>query len=341
MKKTLISLFAIALLMVGSATFASAATNNLRMASGLVGGMDYAVASGLAAVYQKHSGETHEVLTKKLDATYPELYAGRYELALQTNILAFMLYNNIDLRTLQPTGSKEQSPIRTVMMGNKMPAGFVAIKSSGMTSVADLKGKRATLKFSQFAPQFMANLHLLAAGLEAGKDVVVVQTASPVTGAQQLTDGTVDASFGGTTMPAFREADAAKTVRFLSHSPTPEIEARVREVFPGAVFVRVNPDPAQVGVPEPVWLIAQHNVVLSAINIPEDVIYKYVKTIYENRQELVPYAPDFKEWVAEPPANLYAAAPFHPGAIRFYKEAGLWSEEMEKWNQKLLDVYKK
>ena len=340
MKRTLICLSAMVLLTIGSAPLAFAANiGNLRMTSGLVGGIDYTLASGFAAVYQKHTGETLEVLTKRLETTAPELYAGQYELAFQTNVLAFMLYNNIDLRTLEPTGSKVQPPVRLIMMGNKMPAGFVAAKSLGITKVSELKGKRIS-KFTQFAPLFMSNLNILAAGMDVRKDVVSISTASPVTGAQQLIDGMIDAAFGGITMPVFREADAAKGVRCLGHNPTPEVEERVRKVFPGAAFVRVEPNPGLVGVPEPTWLLAQHNALFSATNIPDDRIYTFVKVIWENRQDLVPYAPDFKDWVNEPPANTYASAPFHPGAIRYYKEAGLWSDEMEKWNQQLLDIYK-
>jgi len=341
MKKILICLSAMALLPMGGAFPASAADiGNLRMTSGLVGGIDYTLASGLAAVYQKHTGETLEVLTKRLETTAPELYAGQYELAFQTNILGYMLYNNTDLRTLQPTGSKEQPPVRLIMLGNRLLSAFVAPKALGITKVSELKGKRIP-KFTQFAPLFMVNLNILAAGLDVSKDVVSISTASPVTGAQQLIDGMIDASFGGITMPVFREADAAKGVRCLGHNPTPEIEARIRAVFPGAAFVRVEPEPGLVGLPEPTWLIAQHNALFSATSIPDDVVYKFVKVIWENRQDLVPYAPDFKDWVNEPPANTYAACPYHPGAIRYYKEAGLWSNEMEQWNQQMLDIYKK
>ncbi len=338
MKKSLFCLLVMAMLALGGAL--SAQAENLRMASGVVGSMTYALANGFSAVYQKHTGQTLEVLTKELAATVPQLYSGGYELATQVNAAAFLIYNNIDLRTLEPTGSKERPAIRLVMLGNKAAAGFLALKSSGMTQVSDLKGKRATLKYGHFAAQFMININLLAAGLEAGKDVTSVQASSIPVGAQLLNDGTVDACFGAATVPAFRELDAAKGVRYLNQKATPEAMERVRKAFPGAVFVEVQPDPGLVGIPEPTTLLANHNALMSATNVPDDVIYNFLKVIYENRKELVAYAPDFAEWVAEPPVSTYAAAPYHTGAIRFYKEAGLWTEEMEKWNQQLLDIYK-
>ena len=339
MKKPLFCLLIMAILTVGGASSAFAASN-LRMASGVVGSLNYALANGFAAVYQKHTGETLEVLTKELSASLQELYDGRYEIAAQANVLSYMIYNNLDLRTGQPSGVKTQPPIRLIMLGNSLTAGFLTLKSSGMTRFSDLKGKRATLRYGHSAAQFMVNVNMIAAGLEAGKDVTAVQASSIPSGAQLLNDGSVDACFGGTTVPAFRELDAAKGVRFLAHSPTPEAEARVRAAFPGAVFVTVQPDPGSVGIPEPTVLIGNHNALFSSTNIPDAVVYKFVKTIYENRHELAPYAPDFKDWINEPPANTYAAAPYHPGAIRFYREAGLWTAEMERWNQQLLDLYK-
>ena len=337
-KKHLLCLLIAVILTLGGTLSASA--ENLRMASGVVGSMTYALANGFAAVYQKHTGQTLEALTKELAATVPQLYAGQYELATQVNAAGFLIYNNIDLRTLQPTGNKERPPLRLVMLGNKAAAGFLALKSSGMTTVNDLRGKRATLKFGHFAAQFMININLLAAGLEADKDVTAIQASSIPSGAQLLSEGAVDACFGAATVPAFRELDAAKGVRYLGQNPTPEAMERVRKAFPGAVFVEVKPDPGLVGILEPTTLLANHNALMSATNVPDEVIYKFVKVIYENRQELVAYAPDFAEWVIEPPVSTYAAAPYHPGAIKYYKEAGLWSDEMEKWNQQLLDIYK-
>lgn len=38
-----------------------------------------------------------------------------------------------------------------------------------------------------------------------------------------------------------------------------------------------------------------------------------------------------------PPGNV----PFHKGAIKYFKEAGVWTPELEKWNNNALDQEKK
>ena len=337
MKRLLLTIVCIALLAAWPAV--SIAQTNLRIASGVVGSLNYALATGIAAVYQTHTGETLEVLTKELTATVPQLYAGQYEIASQVNAAAYIFYNSIDPRTLERTDNKERPAMRLLMLGSASPMGFLAYKSSGMTKASELRGKRVTLRYGHFSVQLMAKANLLAAGLTE-EDITVVQASNIPKGAELLNSGTVDACYGAVTVPAFRELDAAKGgVRFLTYEPTPEIRQNVRNFFPGAVFLDANPDPGVVGIPEHMTLLGVNNSLISATNVPDDVIYKFVKTIYENRADLIPYSHDFVAWQDEPPVSTYAAAPFHNGAIRFYKEAGLWTAEMEEWNQKLLDLY--
>ena len=58
----------------------------------------------------------------------------------------------------------------------------------------------------------------------------------------------------------------------------------------------------------------------------EELVYNVTKTIYENREEVV------KKHAAGKAINpnvvvRYVGTEFHPGAIRFYKEIGIWPEE--------------
>jgi uncharacterized protein len=57
----------------------------------------------------------------------------------------------------------------------------------------------------------------------------------------------------------------------------------------------------------------------------DELIYQITKTIWENRAEIV------KQHLAglsinERNAARYTGTPFHPGAIRFYREIGIWPE---------------
>ena len=60
-------------------------------------------------------------------------------------------------------------------------------------------------------------------------------------------------------------------------------------------------------------------------SVDEDTVYKITKTIYESRASVVEIHPAGKA-INEKNAIRQTGTPFHPGAIKYYKEAGIWSE---------------
>ena len=59
----------------------------------------------------------------------------------------------------------------------------------------------------------------------------------------------------------------------------------------------------------------------------ENTVYQFTKILYEHRAEVVKQHPAGK---AINPKNIVknTGIPFHPGAIRYYKEIGIWPEEL-------------
>ena len=58
----------------------------------------------------------------------------------------------------------------------------------------------------------------------------------------------------------------------------------------------------------------------------EDMVYQFTKILYEHRAEVAKQHPAAK---AINPKNVVkdTGTPFHPGAIRYYKEIGIWPKE--------------
>lgn len=64
--------------------------------------------------------------------------------------------------------------------------------------------------------------------------------------------------------------------------------------------------------------------VITQADAPEDMIYTLAKTLHGHKADLAAAHPSFN---AMNPANLAVQQPgvqYHPGAVRFYEEAGIW-----------------
>ena len=61
-------------------------------------------------------------------------------------------------------------------------------------------------------------------------------------------------------------------------------------------------------------------------NVDEDIVYNFTKIMYENREQMAERHPAAK---AINPKNAIrnTGTPFHPGAIKYYKEAGIWPSD--------------
>jgi TRAP-type uncharacterized transport system substrate-binding protein len=75
-------------------------------------------------------------------------------------------------------------------------------------------------------------------------------------------------------------------------------------------------------------------------DFPEDLAYLLTKTLMESEKELANVHSVGKEWTVSntlrPPP-----APFHSGAIKYFKEKGLWSPALEKYQEKLSKIGRK
>ena len=68
----------------------------------------------------------------------------------------------------------------------------------------------------------------------------------------------------------------------------------------------------------------------------EEGVYEVVKALWVHNQELGEANPILKAWRRERMVSQNVTIPYHPGAIRFFKETGAWSKEMDAVQAKLI-----
>jgi TRAP transporter TAXI family solute receptor len=75
-------------------------------------------------------------------------------------------------------------------------------------------------------------------------------------------------------------------------------------------------------------------ILMCQAGLSEELIYKVMKAIFEHVPELTLMTPIAKYWTAGSTSS--AILPYHSGAIKYYKEKNLWTEELEKKQKELL-----
>ena len=195
---------------------------------------------------------------------------------------------------------------------------------SDIKTLADLKGKRVTYGFNAMGSIRTVMDGLLATGGLTPDDIRQVLVPNVVRGADELIAGNADAFYFAVGAAKVTEVDASVGgLRMLAMgNEAPQIAA-MKNIFPYGYQVVESPRPGLPGVTQPTPTLAYDNILLTSKNASEEVVYKSVKAIYENQPELANAFAPFRAFDVKQMYKSGMPLDFHPGALRFYKEAGL------------------
>ena len=215
--------------------------------------------------------------------------------------------------------------LRVVAIAFPLRTGIFVRKDSPIKSVADLKGRPAVDGFtSQRIILPLLDAMYATVGLTR-KDVRPVQVPNVVAGADIFASGKVDMFFFAIGAPKPREVDAAVGgIRMLSLPNTPQALAAVKKHYPHGYLRLERPGPGNVGVLEPSYSLAYDALVFAGSKTPDNVAYQTAKVMHENAKEMGEGAPPLRLFDPKRMAKDASPLAYHPGAVKFYKEAGIW-----------------
>ena len=294
-----------------------------------MGSSSYVVTAGLTKVVPKYTGMRVSVEpTRGVRDWGPLMKNGEIQFAnLSVTSVMFALLGK------PPFKQDPYKFIRLVSNGHTGYQSLYAKKGSGINSVRDLKGKRyyAGPK-GHIWGRMWSELLLKGHGLEK-KDVDWLVFSSPKEALKDVIEGRADA-FMWALSPLFLELKS----RVGGYPITIEESAAryVEENLPGMYmdtapkgYMMLESDYLCTSFPNSLW---------TSIDVSEEVVYNTVKALYDHYDEYKTVHKNLQLWSLEN-ATKRIAAPLHPGAIKYYKEKGVWTPELEATQQKLLKSF--
>jgi len=216
------------------------------------------------------------------------------------------------------------SDVRAVAKLLTFTVGIVVPKDSPIKTVQELKGKRMPTGWNAF-PQGRALLKaLLATGGLTVADVKGVPTPGLIRAAEDLKSGKVEASFYAPAAPKLKEVDAAIGIRFVDVGDTPKSLQAVKSVREDFYLAKLTPRRGLTGIVAPTTMLAFDLAVVSSTHASDAAVYKVAKALYESGNGLKKMSPTFATFDPQKMVKQFSVLKYHPGAIKFYKEQGLW-----------------
>lgn len=334
MRQTLFKLGLAALVLAaggcGGNTGDGISSQQITIASNPAGTNVYTVAGGLARLIQETAGIRATIRPFSGSSVYlPMLQRGEVALGLNTNIDGYLSFRGL------PPYDTPMSNLRTLGMMFPLNITFMVRADSDLYRIEDLRGQRVVVRFRANVALEQLHRGILATGGLSFDDVESLTVAGLGEAATALREGRADAVPIGIGTALGMETNAALSdgIRYLTMG---QDEARLAEIMPGTRVVTVAPGANRVGIPEPIRVSSVPDMLNTGVHMSEDLAYEIIRTIHTNWDTLradVSLVADTGADELAPADNMH---PYHPGAVRYYQEAGLWTDVHEQNQSALL-----
>ena len=286
------------------------------IASNLAGTGAHALASGLAAVASRATPIATKVQPYNgPNAWMPLLESGEVEFGIINILDSYMASTG--------TGNyKKAYPMIRIVSGGVFPfTGSLMVRDkSEIKRPIDLKGKRMAWDFGGHAiTQTWQNAAMEVSGLKPS-DVVQVRFSNLNDAIRGVPEGKVDATFAAIGIGVNEEANAMEPIRFLS-LPVGDASNKILAKYGGTI---VKQDPV-TGIRGDTNVIGYPLHLASSTKVSERVVGTLLKAWWDNHAELQSIHPQFKKWTKDVQAITNFTVPYHPGAVKFYRDAGVWT----------------
>jgi TRAP transporter TAXI family solute receptor len=287
---------------------------------------------GTGGVFYPYGGGIAKVITDNL----PDVEATAEVTAASIDNLKFIKQGTSDLAFTMSDAAQDAVlardefkdfgaiPLRTLAVLYSSYTHLVTLADSGITEVAQLKGHTVSMGAAGSGTATLGYRILEAAGLDTKNDIRT-QSLGVAQSVDALKDGKIDAFFWNGGLPTASVLDLVNTprirARFLSSDSTlPQLEKTFgpslyyRAIIPKGTYQQDTDIPV-VGVA--VLLVVSET-------MAEDLAHDITRVLFDKQPELAMIHPQAKV-LSLKTATTGSPIPFHPGAIRYYRDQQAWT----------------
>jgi uncharacterized protein len=286
---------------------------------------------GTGGVFYPYGGGIAKVITESL----PNVEATAEVTAASVDNLKFLKQGTSDLAFTMSDAAQDAVlgrddfkdfgaiPLRTLAVLYSSYTHLVTLEDSGIDNVAQLKGHTVSMGAAGSGTSTLGYRILGASGLAATD--IRSQSLGVAQSVDALKDGKIDAFFWNGGLPTASVLDLVNTprirARFIATDSTlPQLEKTYganlyyRAMIPKGTYQQ-DTDVPVVGVA--VLLVVSET-------MPEDLAHDITRVLFEKQPELATIHPQAKV-LSIKTATTGSPIPFHPGAIRFYRDRQAWT----------------
>lgn len=219
-------------------------------------------------------------------------------------------------------------PLRLAMwsIADSCSFSFAAAADSGIETVADMRGRRLT--WVQGAPSLNNGSRTLLAyaGLD-WDDVVKVEVGGYPASVDAVINDRADVVGGGCNSPPFLRLEASpRGLRFLRF-PHDDEEAVQRVLGRLPWYIPHLTTEGPTVPPEGLEVFTSpYPMLVSMDDARDELVYSLVKAIHIHFERYKDNAPGANGWALERQHFERAFVPYHEGAIRYWREIGVWDD---------------
>jgi TRAP transporter TAXI family solute receptor len=291
----------------------------------------YAIAGGLGTMMEKYLGVPGiPTQTSGSEMTARLMKSGELSMGFAPPDSAYDGYRGIGrYKSIGPV------PMRAFLSDFPLVYNVTTLEGSGIKTWADLKGKKGYWYSRGSALQQILWPAMLAAyGLteaDLGPKLVFDKAEEWV---DALKTGKVAYAGDCSWHPSARWTELSGTHPMKIIGCDEAVIAKIQKKYPwvfgapfkAGIYKTITEDILEVGFSV---------VIVCHKDLPDDFIYQAVKMVYEHKDAFNTYHPACKLFSTQSVKRV-DTLPYHPGAVKYYKEVGVWTKKEDARQAKLL-----